>query len=139
MGSDGITPGTAVREVARGQMDTILSTWHAAASSPTTLHYIFDPRMPKRFYVYPPSQAGQRLEILYAANPTDVTAGQPIWLDDIYAEPLLDALLYRAYSKDAEIPEAAARAVAHRQAMENALGLKAQADAATSPAGKTDA
>jgi hypothetical protein len=49
----------------------------------------------------------------------------------VFAGALMDYVLYRAYSKDGEVPNSAARAVAHYQAFEAALGMTAQADANT--------
>lgn len=131
MGAGGSTPGTAIRKVPRQILDGQTPEWHAATPSTTIKHYVFDERAPKTFYVYPPASAGTQLEVLYSASPTDVaTIGSVITLDDIYMTPLIDYILYRAYSKDTEYAGNANRAAAARQAFENTLGLKAQADAA---------
>lgn len=130
MGSGGSTPGGAIRKVPRQILDGQTPNWHASTPSATIKHYVFDERAPKTFYVYPPATAGTQLEILYAATPTDVALGDVISLDDIYMTPLIDYVLYRAYLKDTEYAGNAQRAVAARQAFENTLGLKAQADAA---------
>lgn len=134
MGADGLTPGAPVRSITREQLDSVVPAWHSMNAAATTLHYVFDPRLPKQFWVYPPAVAGQRLELMYSAVPADLPSlATVITLDDIYAGSLLDYVLFRCYSKDAETPDMAARAVAHRQAFENSLGLKAQADASTAP------
>jgi hypothetical protein len=46
---------------------------------------------------------------------------------------MLDYMLYRAYSKDAEYAANAQRAVAHFQAFQNALGVKSQTEAVSQP------
>lgn len=131
MGAGGSTPGLAIRKVPRQIMDGQTPDWHSSGSSATIKHYVFDERAPKTFYVYPPATVGTQLEILYAAAPADVSAiGNTITLDDIYMTPLMDYILYRAYSKDTEYAGNANRAAAARQSFENTLGLKAQADAA---------
>lgn len=131
MGSSGNTPGRAVRRVDRDTLDSQIPDWHTAASSDTTVHFVFESTVPKRFYVYPPANAGQRLEISYSAAPADVAAlGNTITLDDIYANPLTDYILYRAFSKDFEQQGTAAQAAAARQSFENTLGLKAASDSA---------
>ncbi|MCK7581011.1 MAG: hypothetical protein MZV65_38935 [Chromatiales bacterium] len=57
----------------------------------------------------------------------------PIKLDDIYANAILDYVLYRAYSKDAEYAANAQRAALHYQAFTNALGVKTQVDTNNDP------
>ena len=47
--------------------------------------------------------------------------------------PILDWVLYRAYSKDAEYGANEARAAASYQAFNSALGAKTQVDAAVAP------
>lgn len=135
MGSDGATPGAAIRGVSASLMDSSTPSWHTTTGSATTLHYIFDPRTPKVFYIYPkPTDTAHYVEVVYSVSPPDVPAlANVITLDDIYANPLLDYMLFRGYSKDFESASSAARAVAQRQAFENTLGLKAQADAAGQP------
>jgi hypothetical protein len=54
-------------------------------------------------------------------------------LDDIYANCLLDYILYRAYQKDSEYAGNAQRSMMHYQGFSNALGIKTQADSATTP------
>lgn len=131
MGVGGATPGAAARKVNRRLLDSQIPNWHTTPPTASPQHYVFEPLAPKTFYVYPPSVGGVQAEILYSASPTDVTdPANPISVDDIYATVLLDYLLYRAYSKDSEFVGNAERALVYRKAFENALGLKAQADAA---------
>lgn len=132
MGAAGTTPGSAVRKVARRLMDSQNPNWHNVTATVAPQHYIFEPGAPKTFYVYPPSTGAQYAEILYLATPADVPAvGSVITLDDIYAGALLDYIVYRAYSKDAEQIGNAERAVLAHKAFEASLGAKAQAEAQT--------
>jgi hypothetical protein len=83
------------------------------------------------------------LEVLYAQVPAghtltdeqlgNIATAETIRIDDTYANALQDYILYRAYTKDAEQQGNAARAVAHFQAFQNALGVSAQANAASQP------
>jgi hypothetical protein len=130
MGANGATPGRAIRRSTLKVLNTQAPEWHAETASTTVEHYMADPRWPKVFFVYPPATAGRQVEVVYSKPPTDVpTVSDVISLDDIYATALLDYVLYRAYSKDYEVPSSAERAVAHYQAYEAGLGMKAQADA----------
>jgi hypothetical protein len=133
MGADGSTPGNAVRKVPRQILDAQVPNWHASTSTAVVQHYTMETRAPKTFYVYPPSLGTTKVEILYAAVPADLSADTDVLtIDDIYSNSLIDYLLYRAYSKDAEYAGNADRAMLSRKAFENTLGLKSQADAANS-------
>jgi DUF971 family protein len=50
-------------------------------------------------------------------------------IQDIYTSPILDYVLYRAYSKDASFAGSAQRAAAHYSQFANALGAKLQNEA----------
>lgn len=124
----------AVRLVPRQILDAQIPGWHGLAGSVDIAHYMFDPRDPKTFYVYPPALATAQLELTYAAYPVDVAepadgatyndvAGN-IGVPDIYGNALLDYILYRAYSKDSEYADNGERAAAHYAAFANALGLE---------------
>ena len=129
MGS-GSTPGQAIRKVPREMLDSSVPNWHIVTAAAVTLHYTFDPKAPRNFYVYPPANGSTQVEALYSAAPADVAAvGNTITLDDIYANALMDYMMFRAYSKDTEFAGNADRATAYRQSFENSLGLKAQGDA----------
>jgi hypothetical protein len=104
---------------------------------------MFDPRLPKQFLVYPPATASAQLEVAYALVPAphtlteaqliDPTTAEVIRIDDVYANPLLDYMLYRAFSKDSEQANNASRAMAHYQAAVASLGIKSQSDQASQP------
>jgi hypothetical protein len=131
MGTNGTTPSGAIRKVPRQILDGQVPGWHSATAAATVQHYTVEDRAPKNFYVYPPSLGTTQVEVLYSAAPPDVaSASNVISVDDIYSTVLLDYLMYRAYSKDTEYAGNADRAALARKAFENAMGLKAAADAA---------
>jgi hypothetical protein len=130
----------AVRLISRKILDDQRRNWHdLAAKSVDIEYYMFDPRLPKEFQVYPPATTAAQLEVLYASVPTGHTvSGQAvpdevIKIDDSYANCMVDYVLYRAYSKDAEYAANSQRAMAHLQAMQASLGVKTQADQAVIP------
>lgn len=133
----------AIQLVSRKSLDTMRPGWYAETAGVNIQKYVFDPRMPKEFLVYPPATTAAQVELLYSEVPAPHTLTESqlmnssttevIRLDDIYASPLLDYILYRAYTKDAEQPNNAARAVAHYQAMTTALGGRTQGDKAAEP------
>ena len=115
MGADGTTVGNAIRNVAREILDSNTPAWHKATASGVVKHYTFDPKAPKVYYVYPPQPNASMhyAELIYGAVPADLVApgstaaisdfaGTMITLDDIYAGPLLDYVMFRALSKESE-------------------------------------
>ena len=131
MGTGGATPGDAVRKVPVSILDSQIPGWHAVTATAVVKHYVYDPRTPRIFYVYPPSLGTTQIEIVYDAPPTALAAvGNTITIDDEYANSLLEYILFRAYSKDHEDIGNVQRAAAHRQLFESQLTGKAQADMA---------
>jgi len=127
----------AVRMINREILDAQTPGWHSLTGVDDVLHFMYDPRDPKVFYVYPPATTNAQLDIVYAAYPTDITEPADgalytavtgnIGLPDIYGNVLQDYVLYRAYSKDSEYAGNAARAQAHYGAFANALGIELKA------------
>ena len=138
----------AIRFMTRRVMDDQLPGWHAETGSVNVVHWMFDIRTPKEFLVYPPATSLAQVELAYSSVPTahaltsaaldpagaDTTV---INIDDIYANVMLDYLLYRAYSKDAEYAANGQRAINHINAFNASLGAKTSTDIATAPAAVT--
>lgn len=140
------TSQRAVRMVSRQILDAQIPNWHNVTGATEVLHFIYDPRDPLVFYVYPPAAAsGASVYMIYSATPTAVTEPAEgttytavtgnIGIPDIYANALIDYVLYKAYTKDTEYAGNAARAQAHYQAFVNALTVEANATAVASPKG----
>jgi hypothetical protein len=133
----------AVRMINREILDSQTPGWHNIAGSVNILHFMYDPRDPKVFYVYPPATTLAQLDIVYAAYPTDITepadgalytaVSGNISLPDIYGNVLLDYILYRAYTKDSTYAGNAQRAQSHYAAFANALGIEIRATVAVAP------
>jgi hypothetical protein len=128
------TAGTkrSVRMTVRNILDTQSPNWYNLTGVTEILHYMYDARDPKVFYVYPPAAStGASVEIVYSAYPTDITEPADgavysavtgnISLPDIYGNVLADYILYRAYTKDSEYAGNAQRAQAHYAAFQAAL------------------
>jgi hypothetical protein len=120
-----------VRLVGRQTMDDELPGWNTSNPSISIEKYMFDKRLPKEFLTYPPATATAQLEIVYSTSPAAHTLTEQqlmnpetattINLDDMYANALLDYMLYRAYSKDVEQAGNAQRAAAYYQSMMSAI------------------
>lgn len=126
--------GRAVRLVDRDILDSQDPNWHADTQQAVVKNYIYDNRSPNVFYVYPPAKSTSKVEIVISKNPTDVTAtSSSLALADIYAEPLLNYVLFRAYNKDAEFATNAQLATNYFQVFSAMLGIKTQKDVGYSP------
>lgn len=120
----GSTAGRAARKVSKALLDAQNPDWHTATAAAAPQHFMHDPTVPRTFYVYPPATGGTYAEIVYSATPPQLgSAASPINLPDIYRGPLLDYVLYRMFLKDSEFSNNADRAVFHRKAFDNSLGL----------------
>lgn len=135
MGTNGMTPGRAVRITMREVLDSQLPDWHSETPSSVVKHYVYSLFDPKNFYVYPPQPAAGQgyIELVYGASPTDTTLGGTITLDDIYQNVLVDYILYRAYSKDTEYAADQNRAATHQNAYIAALTGKAKVELGANP------
>lgn len=118
-GVDGDTPGRAIRFVQREILDSQNPDWHSVAPHPqaVVLHWTYDDREPRTFYVYPkqPSTGRMQIDLIFSKSPTDCTikdvaevpngsvasATTPISLDDVFENPLTNYCAFRAFSKDA--------------------------------------
>lgn len=132
--------GRAIRLTARETLDAADPSWHNGAPGPTRA-YVFDGRDPKTFYVSPPAVANAQVEVKYSRYPVVITTAQlstiDLTPDDVFMDPLLNYVMFRALSKDADFAQNVGLAAGYRQAFEGVLGIKAKADADFSPAANT--
>lgn len=133
----------AVQLVPQSMLDTQRPGWTDETPTLSVQQYCYDMALPSQFLVYPPALAAAQLEVVYDALPTPhaLTEGQltadtttVISVDDVFSGPLLDFMLYRAYSLDAEHEANATRAQQHLGAFTQALGADMQSDMASAPA-----
>lgn len=139
--------GRAIRVVARDVMDAQHPNWHDDYEypfKPVVKHYMYDEADPKSFYVFPGNDGTGKIEAVVSRVPDPVVPllqdvedieayHTSIDMPDIYANAILDYILYRAYSKDAQYAGNLQRAAAHYQQFANSLGIKVQVETAYSP------
>jgi hypothetical protein len=123
---------TPVTLVERRLLQAQVPGWHAMTPTLNIQHYTYDEADQTVFYVYPPAATGAQLDLMFAAFPADIAvpaAGSTfanvtgnLALADEFFAPLLDLVLYRAYSKNADYAGNGARAMAHAMAASRALG-----------------
>lgn len=133
----------AIRPATRELLDAFDYNWASSRSSAEISHFMYDPREPRSFMVYPPASGGASLEVVYAIVPTDVAVPADgsavtdvtgnISLPDLLENALGDYVIYRAYAKDLEGPGHEDRAKAHYAAFLAALGAEAQATLSVGP------
>lgn len=132
--------GYSVMKTSRSALDATRRAWHGETPSDTIEQFVFDDNDPRHFYVYPPATAEAKLEIIYSAVPEPHSEDQAntesievIRIGDSFAPAIVDYVLARAYSKDAEHAANLQRAQMHSGSFINMLGADANASTAFSP------
>tara|TARA_B100001287_G_scaffold157843_1_gene132658 strand:+ start:135 stop:821 length:687 start_codon:yes stop_codon:yes gene_type:complete len=134
---------TGARAVSKVNLDVINSeepSWHdptvtgRAAHGTTIKHYMFDQRDPRKFYVYPGVAGNAYVEVIYSKNPTSISANTDlIQVDDIFANALMNFILYRAYLKDGEFAGNFQRAGSHYTLYTQSLAIGAESTEVNAP------
>lgn len=137
------TDATGARAVSKVNLDVINSeepSWHdptvtgRAAHTTVVKHYMFDQRDPRKFFVYPGVAGNAYVEVIYSKNPTNIGANTDlIQVDDIFANALINFVLYRAYLKDGEFAGNFQRAAAHYQIYTQSLAIGAESTEVNAP------
>lgn len=135
--------GGAMRLVNREILDAQIPGWRALAQTATLKHFMYDPRTPLVFEVYPPASSGTTVDASYALLPTPISiaaaggtyadAAGNLDLPDQFAGAVTDLILYRMYSKDADYAGNAERAAAHLAAAANSLGVEIKGTVSVAP------
>jgi hypothetical protein len=134
MGTNGTTPGRAVRIISRELLDNFDPDWRTAKSAAVTKNYMYDPQDQLAYHVYPPSTGANYLQINYSKQPQDLVAEtDTIDLMDVFQMPLLDYMLYRACSKDAEYAPGVQLAQTYAASFMAAVGGKEAAELKSNP------
>jgi hypothetical protein len=137
--ASGGTGKRAVRLVDVEVLNGQTPDWHDptvagdAAHTNVVKHYIYDESNPRNFYVYPGVSGSAYLEIIYSSNPTTVAQGGNLSIPDIFANAVMNYVLYMAYMKDAEYAGNSQRANSHFALFTNSITGKGQIDAISNP------
>ena len=103
MGTNGTTPGRVIRIISREILDSFNPNWNTVTATAEVRNYMYTDQDQLAFYVYPPNTGTQYIELNYSVQPVDLTLEtQPIPIFDVFQSALVDYILYRACSKDAE-------------------------------------
>lgn len=129
----------SVRLVDAEVLNSQTPDWHDptvsgdAAHTNIVKHYVYEESNPRNYYVYPGVQGNAYLEIIYSSNPTTVAQNGNLSIPDIFANAVMNYVLYMAYMKDAEFAGNADRANNHFQLFTASVAGKGQLDAVTNP------
>lgn len=134
MGINGATPGRAINQVSRSDLDNYNPDWHAANTATVVKEFVFDERDGDVFYVNPPADGTSEIEVLYTVTPAECTAASDeIALNDNYAPAMTEWMLYRCFARDSAQTPNGFRADRHFRNFFNLLGVKLQEDLRVSP------
>jgi len=135
MGIDGLTPGKIVTPAARKHIDYSNLLWTAADGEAAIDNFSYDKNAPDVFYVTPPasSTVDVYVELISSQLPTAVAAvGDNPGVNDIFFEPLVQYMLYKAFSADDEDVEYS-KAITHMQTFFNLLQVEMMASVGQGP------
>lgn len=146
LGSDGTTPGNAIRIVDHDILDLYSPSWHTETGTEVS-GFVYDPRTPKYFYVTPGVPAGANLwvELSYLADPIDIHDGvgydysyngsdiTQISVDTKFTDDLVNYILARAYGKDGENANNQALSVQYGQMFVTSINVQATAMTGVNP------
>ncbi len=97
------TSGRACRLGKREDLDMERPSWRTDTPATTIRNWLYDVRTPKNFEVWPPAAIGASLKIAVSVSPAEITAeSNAITLDDLYADPIRNYVLHRAFARDSE-------------------------------------
>lgn len=119
--------GRSIRETQKALLDSQVPTWYDAEGE-DVIHYVADPLEPRSFNVYPRGE--KPVELVYVKAPDESVVDGELTIPVIYANALVDYILYRAYSKDAEETANRELAMMHYSRFNEGLGLRGQAEGA---------
>ena len=107
---------------------------YSALKLDTPQNFLFDDQDQTAFYVYPPNTGNGYIQINYAAVPANLSSeSQTISINDIYQTVLLDYILYRACSKDAEYAPGLQLAAGYLTTFMAALNTRDKTDKENTP------
>jgi hypothetical protein len=133
------TGARAIRLVDLAVLDSQSPSWHDptvsgdAAHTNIVKHYAYEESNPRNFYVYPGVSGNSYIELIYSANPATVALSDNLSIPDIFANAIMNYVLYMAYMKDAEFAGNQQRASSHYQLFTGSVSGKGSIDAISNP------
>ena len=135
MGTDGSTAGRIITPSKRQHIDYSNLLWPAGSGETYVENFSYDANNPLIYYVTPPvsSTVNVYVEMVTSQLPTTLTAvGDTMEVNDIFFEPLVQYMLYKAYAADDEGVEFE-KSQAYLQNFFNLLNVEAQVSQSQGP------
>lgn len=135
MGTDGLTTGKVITPCSRKNIDFSNLLWSQATGETAIDNYSYDSNAPDVFYVTPPvsSTTNVYVEMISSQLPTAcTTTGSDPGVNDLFFEPIVQFMLYKAFVKDDEGQEFQ-KAIAYLQTFFNLLQVEMSASTAAGP------
>lgn len=118
--------GRVITQVERRILDAMHPGWEDTEVFPQATevrHFCYDGDEPLLFSVFPANDGVGRVELTACFAPEEApTADAPIGVRDVFANALLDYMLYRAFDKDSDHPGNAERSAKHYSSFAAAIG-----------------
>jgi len=138
------SPKTRITKVDMVQLDAVEPGWRGSTPGSVVKHFMHDLREPRVFQVYPPVVINTQVDAVVSLYPTDVSAptapglvfttvAGDISRPDHWAETLLNFVLFKAYSKDAEYGGNAQLAAGYLGLFNAAVGTQLQSTSTVAP------
>lgn len=126
-----ISGGNALLPVPREVLDTQYPDWHAMTGEPE--RYVYSELTPRLFYLFPVPEVDISIDAVICRIPDAITIScledkTGIQIEEAYVNPLVDWMLYRAFSKDVAGGATPSLATQHYQAFSEQLGIKQSSD-----------
>ena len=119
--------GRIRRDVEQRILDAMHPRWEDTevfAESAEVLHYCYDDSEPLAFTVFPSNDGTGLVELTACFEPVAATSdSEQIGVRDLFANALLDYMLFRAFDKDSDHPGNAERSAKHYAAYAAAVGV----------------
>ena len=130
--------GSGITSINKNILDVRIPNWLNSTETTNVKHFVYDPKDPKKFYLYPRPKAGHIIEILVSEFPEDTvitnfeTDDQTILIDDQFANPIENYMLSRAWLKDANYASNPNLSAKYYSEFLKGIGDATSADAVTS-------
>ena len=133
MGTDGATPGEAIRETTLDVMRALLPGWESVAAANIVEHWLRLPESKTEFMIYPRSTGNNYLLARVTTIPAQVmwdSGGDwklaVIPIDDTFSHAIINGMAYIAYDDDSDTPGNTPRSQVFYDRFLQDLGLRQQ-------------
>lgn len=130
-----LSDGSAIKPQSREVLDAQYPDWHMLRGKPEC--FISSDLAPRVFWLFPAPEEAVSVDAVVSRIPEAVYVltqddDTPVPLEEAYVNPLVDWMLFRAFSKDAVGGAESGLAAQHYQSFVEQLGIKQGADSALS-------